>query len=124
MARATKSQSQPYPIDRRRSLAGIPVLNPGVAVNDANPKRIKVTVRVKRGGNFFSHFLPPVLERNVKLDELGSFVLSQVDGEKSTRDIIDAFIDHYRVNRREAELSCVEFLKSLAIRRVISIAIK
>jgi hypothetical protein len=39
-------------------------------------------------------------------------------------DIIDAFTARFAANRREAELSVVDFLKELVKRRVLSIAIK
>lgn len=93
-------------------------------INDDDPNALKVTVRVRRGKGFLARFQPPVSKRTVELDEVGSFVLNQVDGKNDTRRIIDAFVERYNVNRREAELSCVSFLKSLATRGVISIVIK
>lgn len=117
------NKKQP-PIDRRRSLAGIPVLNPGVAVEEAEDGLLVAKVKLKRGTGFFARFQPAVMERNVELDELGSFVLGEINGKRTTRDIVNAFAKRYSVNRREAELSCVAFLRSLAQRRVISVAIK
>jgi hypothetical protein len=118
------SQRKARPVDRRRSLAGIPVLNPGVSVKEEGAGCLRVTVRRRRGSGFLARFQPPVLERNVELDELGAFVFRQIDGRCSTADIIDLFTRAHKVNRREAELSCVAFLKSLAARGVISIAVK
>ena len=43
---------------------------------------------------------------------------------RTTLEIIEKFAGHYRLNRREATLSTVEFLKSLVKRGVISILIK
>ena len=114
--------SQPH-LDRRQSLSGVPVLNEGVRVDDANPDRLVLTVRRVRGTGILARFQPPVMERRVKLDELGSFVFRQIDGARSTRQIVERFARHHRVNRREAELSCVAFLKSLAGRNVVYIAI-
>ncbi len=71
-----------------------------------------------------ARFQPPVFERRVTLDELGTFVLRQIDGRRSTRAIVDGFAARYQVSRRQAELSCVEFIRSLAARQVISILIK
>lgn len=111
-------------IDRRQSLEGVPVLNEGVAFVEHEPGRVVITARLKRRGGFLARFQPPVLERVIKLDELGSFVFRQVDNRKTTLDIIDAFVSRFRVNRREAALSTVSFLKSLVQRGVISIAVK
>ena len=71
-----------------------------------------------------ARFMPPILERTVKLDELGAFVFRLIDGQRTVLQIVEAFQQRYKANRREAELSTVEFLRSLAQRRVISIAIK
>lgn len=111
-------------IDRQQSLKGIPVLNQGVTFVENEPGRVVITIRVRRREGFLSRFTPPVLERIVKLDELGSFVFHQIDNCKSTLDIIDVFSSHYRVSRREATMSTVAFLKSLVQRGVISIAVK
>lgn len=112
------------PLDRRRSLAAIPVLNEGVrsAANEAGHVVVRVTL--KRGRGFLARFQPALMERTVKLDELGSFVFKQIDGQRTTQDIIEAFMARYRPNRREAELSTVDFLKSLAKRGVISVVVK
>ena len=109
--------------DRRQSLEGVPVLHRGVAIAYAENGNAVLTIRVKRGRGFLARFQPPEMEKVVRLDELGTFVLKQIDGKTTTRDIILRFIEKYRTNRREAELSAVEFLKSLAHRGVLSIAI-
>lgn len=102
----------------------MPVLNEGVVFVEHEPGRVVITVRLKRRSGFLTRFQPAVLERVIKLDELGSFVFRQVDNRKTTLDIIDAFVSRFRVNRREATLSTVSFLKSLIQRNVISIAVK
>ena len=100
------------------------MLNAGTSFVENEPGRVVITIRVKRRAGFLSRFTPPILERTLKLDELGTFVFQQIDNRKSTLAIIDAFIARYRVNRREAAMSTVSFLKSLVQRGVISIAIK
>ena len=112
-------------LDRRRSLAGIPVLNADVTADRGDERRLTLTIRTKRREKgLLSRFQPAVMTRRLKLDELGSFVLSRIDGESDVMCIVDAFVTCYQVNRREAELSIVEFLKSLARRNVISIVIE
>ena len=118
------SRQKTPPLDRRQSLASVPVLNEGVSSREDDAARVIVTIRQRRRAGFMGRFQPAVLERTVKLDELGSFVLRQIDNCKNTREIIDAFIVRYQVNRREATLSTVEFLKSLVKRGVISIVVK
>jgi hypothetical protein len=110
-------------VDRRESLQGIPAVNDGVTA-DEESGRVVLTVQFPRGRGLLARFQPPVLERRVKLDEVGSFVFRLIDNQRTTWGIIEAFMARYRTNRREATLSVVEFLKSLAVRGVISILIR
>ena len=100
------------------------MLNQGVTFSENDEGNIEILVRLRRGNGFLSRFQPAVMERKVKLDELGSFVFNQVDGNNTTLKIIECFIARYHTNRREAELSTVEFLKSLVKKGIISILIK
>ena len=118
-----KKQKEPQ-IDRRRSLAGVPIVNENVKIDAADEDKVVVSVTFERGNGFLDRFKPAVMTSCVELDELGSFGLGQIDGKKSVADIIDAFVERYRANRREMELSVVAFMKSLMERRVISILIK
>jgi len=105
-------------------LDGIPVLNEQVSCENDKTGRLLINIRLKRGNGFLARFQPPVLERNVKLDEIGGFVFKLIDNRRSTLEIINMFLAKYRVNRREATLSIVDFLKSLVKRGVVSIVIR
>lgn len=83
-----------------------------------------INITVKRGNGFLARFQPPVLERNVRLDEIGGFVFKLIDNRRSALEIIELFLEKYRVNRREATLSVVDFLKLLVKRRIVSIVIR
>lgn len=114
-------------LDRQRSLSGVPVRNTGIIVEtDRKPADGMVLInRVKRGDSLWSRFFSPsVIEQRLELDELGSFVFGLIDGRRSVAQIIDEFIQRYRVNRREAELCTVAFLRRLAQKRLVSIAIQ
>jgi hypothetical protein len=110
-------------IDRRLALAGVPVLNDGISIEPSEAGKTLVTVRTPRGNGWLARFQPPVLERKVRLDDLGGFVLGLVDGRRDVISIINLFEKKFRTNRRETELSVVAFLKSLVQRNVVSIAI-
>lgn len=99
-------------------------MNENVSHADNEPGRLVINVKLKRGDSFLARFQPPVLERNVKLDEIGSFVFKLIDNQRSTLEIVELFLAKYRVNRREATLSVVEFLKSLVKRGIVSIVIR
>lgn len=111
-------------IDRRQSLDGIPVLNEQISCENDNTGRLVINIKLKRGNSFLARFQPPVLERNLKLDEIGGFVFKLIDNQRTTLEIINMFLAKYCVNRREATLSVVDFLKSLVKRGVVSIAIR
>jgi hypothetical protein len=114
----------PAALDRKTSLDGIPVLNDHVSAANDKTGRLVITTRRQRGQGFLARFQPPVLERQVRLDEIGSHVFKLIDNRRSTAAIIDCFLQKYPVNRREAMLSVVAFLKSLVERRIVSIVIR
>lgn len=118
-----KKDDQPQ-IDRRQSLAGVPVLNQQVSYAADATGRLVINIKLRRREGFLGRFQPPVLERNVRLDEIGAFVFKLIDNQRSTLEIVNSFLAKYRVNRREATLSVAAFLKSLAEKGIISIAIR
>lgn len=118
------NRQDPAQIDRRQSLDGVPVLNEQVSSKNDSNGRLVINIKIKRGNGFLARYQPAVMERNVRLDEIGSFVFQLIDNQRSALEIIELFLAKYRVNRREATLSVVEFLKSLVKRRIISIVIR
>lgn len=111
-------------IDRHQSLDGVPVMNENVSCANDETGRLVIKIKLKRGSSFLARFQPPVLERNVRLDEIGGFVFKLIDNQRSALEIIELFLAKYRVNRREATLSVIAFLKSLVRKGVISIVIR
>lgn len=120
-------KATPPPPDRRASLRGIPVLEPGVSIEAGPPGGaglVLVSRRARGGGGWLARFAPPVLERRVELDELGAFVVRLFDGERDLAVIAAAFADRFKVCRREAELCTATFIKRLAQRRMAAIAMR
>jgi hypothetical protein len=64
------------------------------------------------------------MTKRVRLDEIGTYVIRQIDGVRTVKELVEAFASAYRVNRREAELCMAEFLKSLVQRNIIAIGIR
>jgi hypothetical protein len=118
-----EAAATPAAPDRRQSLAGRPCLNQGVRLERLSEARVQVVVELQRRSGFFARFLPPVFVRRYRLDELGTFVVERIDGRRSAAALIDEFARHHRLNRREAELSVVQFLRMLMQRQAISIAV-
>jgi len=118
------TKKKPKEVNRRESLAGIPIRNESLTVlekDDGSGSVVKISV--PRGVHFLDRFRPAVMEKRFELDELGTYVLGLIDDKKSARELVDAFASHHGVNRREAELSVVSFLKMLMQRQVVSIVV-
>lgn len=115
-------QTRP-PLDRARSLDARPIVNDGLRLERQPDGTLHLVVRMPRRSGLFARFLPPIVEKRVQLDELGSFVFDQIDGTRSVREILDAFVARYRNNRREAEYMVTTFLRQLTERRLITLVI-
>lgn len=59
-------------------------------------------------------------ERHVELDEVGGYVWELCDGEHTVEAIVQQTGRHYKMNRREAEVSVTMFLQMLHERRFIA----
>jgi len=62
----------------------------------------------------------PMIKR-IELDEMGSFVWERIDGNHTVRQIAEAFVDEYKVQPREAELSVTAFIKTIGQRGIIGL---
>lgn len=120
----TSRRKRPSPVDRRRSLAGVPALNRGVELERQDDGTMMVCVPIPRRKGLLARFQPPVTQRRVKLDELGSFIVGRIDGQVTVLELVESFVAEYRTNRREAELCTAEFLRSLVHRSIVSIGLK
>jgi len=121
---ATEHKTEPKAgLDRRRSLSGIPAWNAGVTWSPGDDNDIVISVVQRRSTGFLARFQPERWERRFQLDALGAFVVQQIDGKKTVLQITENFIKRFKVNRREAELATVAFLKTLLERGIISIGI-
>lgn len=58
-------------------------------------------------------------ERKVELDEVGSFVWELCDGNNTIESIVQKTSKHYKMSRREAEVSVTMFLQMLHERNFI-----
>lgn len=109
------------PIDRRRSLAAIPVLREGVTAEAMDGGGIRLKTRIVRGSGFFERFRPPVTEKSYELDRFGAFVVGRIDGKATVLQIVEAFQEHFKLSHRESELGVVAFMKTLLQRNLLAI---
>ena len=112
-------------LDRKQALEAVPVLNQLVSVDrKADGTSVlnlprKRTSMVRAVSTFFR--LPPY--KQIELDELGGYAVELCDGTNTVNDIIAQFAQRFQLHRREAEVSMLTYLKSLAKRGIIGFAI-
>ena len=109
------------PLTREQALSARPVRNPSLKwrENDDGEAIIVLPRRRDTMGKFLAwmFFVPET--RPLALDEVGTFVWQNCDGERSLAEMSELLAKEYRLGRKEAELSLTEFLKMLAKRGMI-----
>ncbi len=117
---------QPSPqITRQQALAIKPLHNPNLEwkYNEEGHVVATLTRRKGLGSKFIDFFLAVPQQRSVILDEVGSFVWKMCDGEHSVEQISEALSEKYVLTRREVEVSLNEYLRMLAKRGMILVAV-
>jgi phage terminase large subunit-like protein len=120
-----KKSSPPPGITRQDAMRVYPTRNPNLewqldeeGVVTATLKRPK-DLRNRVVGAFL--MLPEA--RKLKLDEVGTFIWNLCDGEHTVADLVGAMAENYKLSRREVEVSLTEFLRMLAKRGMIVVAV-
>jgi len=113
-----------HSVDRRRSLAGTPVLHDNVEIVEGLDGIVALKLHIRRGAGFFDRFRPVVMERKYELDEFGAFVVGEVQKRKNVLSIVRAFERRFGMSHRESELGVVAFMKSLMKRDVLSVVVE
>ena len=111
-------------IDRRQSLAGVPVLHEGVKITEDSNGVFTLYLELGRGPSFYDLFRPAIAKKKYELDEFGTFVVKQIQRKRTVLDIIRAFEQRFRLSHREAELGVVAFIKMLMKRHVLSVMVQ
>lgn len=62
-------------------------------------------------------------ERTIELDAVGSFVWRLCDGQTPVREMIQRLAERYKMNRKEAEVALTTFLRTLASKGLVAIAV-
>ena len=63
-------------------------------------------------------------ERKITLDEVGTEVWRMCNGRNSVGDMIELLSDKYQLNRKEAEVSLLQYLKTLGQKRFIGFVLE
>lgn len=91
---------------------------------DDGELRLVIPLRAPRWAWPLSRLLYVPKARRVVLDEIGGYVWSLCDGQRSVREIIQALSQRYKLHRKEAEVSVVAYLRQLARRGLVGIAVR
>jgi hypothetical protein len=113
-------------ISRQESLTAYPLLNRLVKIEEADDGTVLLHVPRKLTGMnrlVIQLFRLPSYRR-IELDKLGSFVLKLCDGEHTVKDIVGRLRAEFHLSAREAEVSIVQYLKMLAQRGIIGLAVR
>ena len=111
-------------VDRRQSLAGVPIIYDSVTVEERTPETLTLKIQQTRGEGIIQRFRPAVSTKAFKLDEFGSFVVKQIDNERTVGDIIKNFSQHFGLSYRESEMGVAAFIKMLMKRHIIAVGMQ
>ena len=126
--RPGKAARQP---DRRQTLALVPLRNPAVAwapADAAGPVSIEIPLQrrpVPQALQWLASKLArrePPATRRLELDPVGSYVWRALDGSATVRTLIWLVAAEFKLNRRDAEASLLEFLSALSARNLVAFA--
>ena len=115
----------PPTITRRQAQQVRPLRNPQLEwhCNDDGFVVATLTRRAGLRGKMISFFLAVPESRPVVLDEVGTFVWHLCDGEHSVEQIAAELSREYKLSHREVEVSLNEFMRLLAKRGMIAVAV-
>ena len=113
-------------ITREQMLGSKPMRNQAVSWEKDGDG--EVLIRIPRGEygwkiKLLSKFFYIPKDRKISLDEVGSQVWVMCDGETRVKDIIDALRKKYKLNRKEAEISLVTYLRELGKKGLVGFAV-
>jgi hypothetical protein len=118
-------------MDRRRSLALKPLRTPDVAwAPQDGGGGVTIDIPLQRRpvprpllwlASKLARKEPPA-SRRLELDPVGSFVWRAADGRRTVRELIWLVAAEYRLNRKDAEVALLEFLRQLSTRNLMAFA--
>lgn len=113
-------------LPRGEMLALRPVRTASVAwepKSDPDAPGVQITVprREDKMGQILSRLFQIPATKTIELDEFGAAVWEKCDGKHSVEQLVTFTATAYKLNRRQAEVSVVSFMRMLAQRRLIGL---
>jgi len=113
-------------LDRRTSLSARPLRNP--LLQWERDEEGLVEVRVPRKDTRWVKALSRAFYipqgKTFSLDEPGSFVWGLCDGETEVRSIIQRFARHFKLTRKEAEISTLQYFRTMTQKGFVGLAVE
>lgn len=108
-------------VSRQDVLRARPLRNPVVSWerNDQGETILHIPLQKGRVLNALRWFFPAPDKKQLVLDEIGGDMWELCDGTKTIDEIRRHLSQKYRLERREAEASTIEYLRQLAKRRLV-----
>ncbi len=112
-------------LSKPEALDAVPVRNHLCKEEETAGGGLLVLVPVRQSGwaRFMKRLTYVPRYRKIELDEIGAFVWKQCDGRTSVRVLIDRLCKRFKLSYREGEVSLTQYLRSLAKRNLIGMAV-
>ncbi len=112
-------------VTRQQALQIYPIRNPGLEWEEDEEGNVRATLVRKNDLKMrvVAGLMNVPESRELRLDEVGSFVWNLCDGEHALNDIVEAMMAKYKLGRREVEVSLNEFMRMLAKRGLVAVAV-
>jgi hypothetical protein len=109
---------------REQTLAARPVrlVEDAVTLDGKGGGKLTVKLRQTKWSGVVFH-MPDGATKTFELDEIGLLVWNACDGKTSVRRLVESVAKKYGVSLREAEVSTMAFLQTLAKKNLIGLAI-
>src|SRR4051794_25804043 len=114
-----RSKSSVAP-SRSTLLSSIPIKNALVREKQMNKKNLRLTAPLKPS-RLHAFISKSPTEKSFDLDDLGQDVWSRLDHQQTIEHLIQSFAEDHHLNLREAEVSILLFLNTLAKRNLIAL---
>lgn len=108
-------------LTREQAMEARPVRNPALhwKLNDEDNVVIAIERRNDVPGKALGWLFMVPERRSITLDDVGSLVWINCDGENTVADLVTMLSSHLKVTRRETEVSLTEYLKTLGKRGMV-----
>ncbi len=118
-----KAQHQ---LSREQAMDARPVRNPALhwKINDEDHVVITIERRSDAPGKALGWLFMVPERRSITLDDVGSMVWINCDGENTVSDLVAMLSAHLKVTRRETEVSLTEYLRTLGQRGMVGFMVE